>query len=283
MNTKRRFVLDEERQIIDTLNPADLALSRLHRVHEDEPDDERYLRERVLNCRLDALIHKLIINQKPKQIDRLGREDEPFNNDAYEISLVMFSLIPALLHVVDPGSSTQHARAENSVRTKERTRDLSSLSLFVDDIELLLRDLYGDVDIPTLDRIRPAVLSVVLGLTKYVRKDLWQEHEDAIAFDNSLGIGIPDGYGISGSDRRGGLAAQANLVPRIRDVESDPSAFSEYTVGFAKLFGERWDFNRLDPEDIRLSARPTFSGTATRERMNKRTGILAEPPKGSKN
>jgi len=174
-----------------------------------------------------------------------------FKEGAHEMFVVMSELISAHVSALDPGGSIQHAHTENLVRTREDTRDFSSLALFVEDIELLLRDLY-DVDIPTLDRIRSAVWRVARSLTNYVRKDLWQEHQDAIDFDYILGVGVPDGAGISGSEHRYGLRAKASLIARVRDVEANPSAFSEYTVEFAKRFGQHWDCSRLDPEDSLL-------------------------------
>jgi hypothetical protein len=57
MNSNCRFVLDADRYIVDTLSSAnDLQCW----VDEGEPEDEKYLRERVLTVRLHALTNKLI-------------------------------------------------------------------------------------------------------------------------------------------------------------------------------------------------------------------------------
>jgi hypothetical protein len=74
-----------------------------------------------------------------------------------------------------------------------------------------------------------------------VRPDLAKEHRDAEDFDWILGIGVPEGYGINGSDWRRGMKAKVDLFGRVREVNANPSAFSEYTREFAKLFAERWD------------------------------------------
>ena len=64
---------------------------------------------------------------------------------------------------------------------------------------------------------------------------------DAEDFDYIFGIGVPEGYGISGSEWRRGMTAKVNLFRRVREVNANPSTFSEYTREFAKLFAERWD------------------------------------------
>jgi hypothetical protein len=37
------------------------------------------------------------------------------------------------------------------------------------------------------------------------------------------------------------MAAKADLIHRVREVNATPSTFSEYTIEFAKLFAEQWD------------------------------------------
>jgi hypothetical protein len=59
-----------------------------------------------------------------------------------------------------------------------------------------------------------------------------------------FGIGVPDGYGICGSDWRRGMTAKADLFHRVREVNANLSTFSEYTIEFAKLFAEQWDCSK---------------------------------------
>jgi hypothetical protein len=66
--------------------------------------------------------------------------------------------------------------------------------------ECLLRDIYGESDNEAIDRVRNAVFVIVEQFTKYLRKDLWREHHDAQNIDYVCGIGLPEGYGLSGSD-----------------------------------------------------------------------------------
>jgi hypothetical protein len=84
--------------------------------------------------------------------------------------------------------------------------------------------------------------SVLLnGLQNLCVRILSKEHTDAENLDYMLGIGVPDGYGIGGSDWRRGMAAKFDLIHRVREVNAKLSTFSEYTIEFANLFAQRWD------------------------------------------
>jgi hypothetical protein len=243
MNSNRRFVLDEERRIIDTLNYAHGPVASLP---EGEPDDEKFLRETVFIARLPALIHKLFPRTEPARADWLG--------NAHEIFVALIPVIEASqLSALNPGLSIQHGRSDKPVRSKQSICDFTSLELFADDVELLLRDLYTDGDIVALDRVRSAVLKVTFALTKHLRKDLWQEHLDAMELDWFY---ASPNSAISDSDFECAMVARASLMSRVHEVDADPSAFGEYTIEFAKHLGERWDC-RSDLQFIRLWARPS--------------------------
>jgi hypothetical protein len=77
-----------------------------------------------------------------------------------------------------------------------------------------------------------------------VRPDLWKEHSEGEDLDYMFGIGVPEGYGISGGDWRRGMAAKFSLIHRVREVNARPSTFSEYTIAFANLFAQQWDCSK---------------------------------------
>ena len=145
------------------------------------------------------------------------------------------------LNTFDPALSIQHKFDGKLRRQKKHTQDFTSLSLFRDEVECLLRDLYGDVESEALDSIVWAVFRIVEAFTQYVRPDLWKEHQDAEDLDYMLGIGVPEGYGISGGEWRRGMVAKHDLMLRVCEVRENPSAFSAYTGEFAARFGEMWD------------------------------------------
>jgi hypothetical protein len=239
MTTNCRFALDENRYVIDLLNPANSGKGY---CHEGYSEDDSYLRERVLMVHLGELLDKLIINSRPMQKLPSGEEYKPHDEESFAIWRTMLDTIRAShLNTFDPVLSIQH-KFDGKLRCqKKNAQDFTSLALFRDDVECLLRDLYGDVESEALESVLRAVFRIVEQFAKFVRPDLWKEHLDAEDLDYMFGIGAPDGYGISGSDWRRGMAAKADLFFRVREVNANLSSYSGYTIEFTKLFAERWD------------------------------------------
>jgi hypothetical protein len=142
--------------------------------------------------------------------------------------------------MLDPALSVQHKFGGKLKREKIGMRDFTSLSLFVDDVECLLRDIYGESDNEAIDRVRNAVFVIVEQFTKYLRKDLWREHHDAQNIDYVCGIGLPEGYGLLGSDHWRARKSANDLALRARTVRVNPTSFSKYTVEFVKALDEDW-------------------------------------------
>jgi hypothetical protein len=80
------------------------------------------------------------------------------------------------------------------------------------------------------------------------RDHLWKEHQDAVDEDYVMGIGVPEGCDIGGTEWRRGLRAQRNIDARILEVRANPSGFSEYTVEFVNSLGE--------PRERQIGAEP---------------------------
>jgi hypothetical protein len=157
------------------------------------------------------------------------------------ISLVLYNTIKAShLNMLDVVLSIQHRFDGKLKREETGWQDCTSLSRFVDDVERLLRDLYGEADTKAVDRVRHAVLRIVEEFAKYLRKDLWQEHQNAVDIDYMCGIGVPEGCGIHSSDHRRGHYAAHDLELRARAVRANPEAFSKYTVGFVNELFVSW-------------------------------------------
>jgi hypothetical protein len=126
----------------------------------------------------------------------------------------------------------------------------TSLALFRDDVECLLRDLYGDVESEALDSVVRAVFRIVQEFTRYVRPDLWKEHEDAENLDYIFGIGVVEGGAIHSSDHGRGMAAKSSLIHRVCEVNAKLSTFSEYTIEFANLFAQQWDCSKDFSDEV---------------------------------
>jgi hypothetical protein len=253
MSGNRRFALDERRHVIDAINAANSGKGY---CHEGNPEDDKYLRECVLMVCLIKMIEKLIVNLRPRQKLPSGEEYEPFNEESHSIWLASQSIGMAAFYTIrashlntfDSALSIQHKFEGKLRRQKKGTQGFTSLALFRDDVECLLRDLYGDVESDALDSIVWAVFRIVESFTKYVRPDLWKEHQDAEHFDYMDGIGVPDGDLISSGEARRGLAAQFDLILRVYEIQQEPSAFSDYTIDFANRFSQEWD---CSPTNVR--------------------------------
>jgi hypothetical protein len=239
MTTNHRFSLNEARYIIDVQNPANDGKGY---CSEGQPEDGFYLRERVLQVRLSEVLSALIIPTEPMKRDRFGREYQPYNEEAHSIWWALLGAIKAShLNGLDPLLSTQHQFDGTLKREKEGMQDITSLSLFVDDVERLLRDLYGEFDSQAIERVRRAVFTIVDEFTKYMRKDLWKEHRDAVNVDYVCGIGLPaEGCGISSSDHWRANQSAHDLALRAHTVRANPTSFSNYTVEFVKALDEGW-------------------------------------------
>ena len=246
MSVNCRFVFDEKRYVIDTVNVANSGKGY---CRIGDPEDDKHLRERVLMIRLSEMIKKLIIDLRPMQKLPSGQEYKPENEESFAIWWATLETIRAShLNTFDPAMSIQHKFDGKLRRQKKGTQYFTSLSLFCDDLETALRDLYGDVESDALDGVLRAVFRIVEQFAIFVRPDLSKEHRDAENLDYMLGIGVPDGYGINGSDWRRGMAAKFYLILRVYEVQQEPSAFSDYTIDFANRFSQEWD---CSPNSVR--------------------------------
>jgi hypothetical protein len=239
MSPNKRFVLNEARYIVDTLNPTNSGY-----CHKGDPEDDGYLRERVLEERLIGIISKLML---PVEKLPSGGEFQPSNEECKAICRAVFRAIKAShLNSFDPTLSIQLKFGGTLKREKKRMQDFTSLSLFRDDIENLLRDLYGDIESGAVDSVLDAVFSILEAFTKYLRTDLWKEHSDAVNLDYTLAIG-------GGTKDLHAMRAKFDLMVRACEIFANPSVFSDYTVEFAKRFGEHWLLPDNPTESLSLS------------------------------
>ena len=239
MNTKQRFCLIGDSHIIDRLDQSAKHIECY--CPEGHPDDDMHLREQVLWSRLDDLVGALILNTNPMEKLPTGEEYQPFCGERHSISWILYNLIKAShLNRLDVTLSIQYRFNDELKREKVGWQDVTSLSLFVDDVERLLRDLYGESDNQAINQVRDAVLQIVKEFARYLRKEVWQEHRNAVDVDYMCGIGVPEGYGISGSDCRRGQCAAHDLELRARAVRAHPDAFSKYTVEFVNELFSKW-------------------------------------------
>lgn len=236
MTASQRFVIDENCHVIDKLNSS----GPRGYWQEDEPEDEIHLREKILWERLIKPVDDLIINLQPEKTLRDGTTYRPHNNEADALGRAIYeAILASQWNMLDPAVSVQNRFDGTLKRQKTNLQEITSLSLFRDDVERLLRDLYGDIDSEALKRTLRSTLTIVLEFTRFVRRDLWREHQDALDCDFIWGIDGPDRMDIYWSDWRRGFKACDDLRLRAREVSENPSSFSKYTVEFATIhFGQ---------------------------------------------
>ena len=161
--------------------------------------------------------------------------------DSNHLFWMMFLTIKASqLNTSDCGLAAQHPFWGILGRKKIGICDITSISLFIDDVECLLREEYGDVDSAALDKLLSALRTIVLNFTAYVRPDLSGEYYDAVNVDYINGIGVPKGYGLSSSDHHSAEIAAHSLAIRSLRVSVTPDSYSSYTNEFIKTLKKSW-------------------------------------------
>ncbi len=119
---------------------------------------------------------------------------------------------------------------------KEGMQHVTSIALFANDVECLLRELYGDVKSDALNDVLRAIRAMVECALPSLRKEDY--HADAI--DYVVGIGLPEGYGLSGSDHDKAAIAADALTIRAMQVTADPGAYCRYTNKFVRALDKDW-------------------------------------------
>jgi len=123
MSVNCRFALDEKRNVIDAVNVANSGKAY---CHEGAPEDDKYLRERVLMIRLSGMIEKLITNLRPMQKLPSGEEYKPVNEESRSIWLALLDTISAShLNTFDPTMSIQHISSTGNSDARRDTRRIS--------------------------------------------------------------------------------------------------------------------------------------------------------------
>jgi len=135
-------------------------------------------------------------------------------------------------HYVPLKGKLMHKKAEMS--------ELTSISFFTDDVERLLRDLYGDLDGDDLDELLSAIKLAVLTLSSYLLPELGSEYDNAVCADTSAGCGLGPDEGVSTITFTEGVKAADILVARARRILADPRHHSRYTVKFATALKMHW-------------------------------------------
>ena len=238
------FYVDDKRWIVDRANWEN---SRLYRIHTGETGDEEHLRESVLLVRLERLFSKLHGPNPPKR-DNRGRKRRRFEKALWVLRDVLIAVGASHLSEQSAARLPHHRFNDQLRRENEHFGEFTSLALFLDDIELLLRDLYGHFDQGAATAVRCALYTVLCRCLRSLPKDIWNEHRDAVNIDHGwYGAGLAPGDGISTHALWQADEAANDLARRVRAFRANPKAYSKYTHQFVHILDERWP--KFDVQD----------------------------------
>jgi hypothetical protein len=224
-NQERRFRLDKQGYIIDNLNLGNSGKYE----YAGRNDSDIEFRRHILWIRLDDLVPKLIVGPNARKLrDSL-------------VKLLLAVIEASQLNTLDPLISIQHP-FKGKLRRKEGMRDYTSISLFVRDVERVLRDLYGDLERTELDTVLSAISEIVVEVMGFVRPDLAAEYEDAQTIDYRC---LPtsmryEGEGVSSDEAGAAALAAMVLAVRALQVKSNPSRHCRYTIKFVEALDKFW-------------------------------------------
>jgi hypothetical protein len=116
MTTNHRFSLNEQRFVIDMLNPANTGKGY---CRPGDPEDDIHLRNRVLMVCLSEILSDLIISTEPMKKDQIGNVYRPFNEEQHSILVALLGAIDASqLAVLDPRCQFSTSLMPNSSERK---------------------------------------------------------------------------------------------------------------------------------------------------------------------
>jgi hypothetical protein len=166
------------------------------------------------------------------------RERKAFSN---ELPALLCSVLEASqLNRRDVRVSLQNRFKGRLRHRKTELKEVTTISLFTDDVERLLRDLYGDIESDGFTELMGAVKSTAVTLSSLLLPELGEEYNTACNVDVGAGRSLPPGEGVSTAMIIGAVEHAQTLILRIREVLSCPSAYGRYTVSFATTVREYW-------------------------------------------
>lgn len=206
----------------------------------------------------------MLVNNNPLEDCPFGESYQPTNPENFSLSLAIYYAVKAsYLNARDVATSLKYKFDGKLRRDDIGWQHTTSISLFVSDLECLLRDLYGDFGDDVIESTREAIFVIVQEFLRFTRNDLWLEHESARHIDYICGIGVPEGMGVSGSDHRASQKCVAYLFDRVREFRANQDAFSQYTARFVKALEEH----------------PTIFDSFTRTEVSKNDRVLRFVPR----
>ena len=245
MTELRRFYVNKDRYVVDRLDRSNNGLAW---ISDGWPDTESGMRRQIFRKRFAPLFEQLL---SPYHEKSCGRYKLQMHGDAEDAIVGLASAVGE--------SCAEHAKHPTCAQspnadvdgTVEGLQDITSIGLFVGDLEALVQTIYGDFEKGASERFKNAVISILKIVMKGPLKHLWHEYHNACVVDGDLRI---PGYPAK-RDSVDEARASRRLVARAERVKKNPTRFGKYTIRFIKIADADLK-NRASHTDEDESARP---------------------------
>jgi hypothetical protein len=224
MPKRQRFYLNKERYVVDRLDWLNNGLTHMP---EELPHSENDMRRDVFWKRLQQLIECLLLPHVRKKHGLY----KPKRYEDAERAIVKVAMAICEARVDGFIDEPQVPAWPNEVTTPvERISDITSIGLFLRDLELLVCNIYGNGGREFVLGLRHAVVAILKLTMKEPVKHLWNEYDDACVTDGDLRIA---GYYFK-DDPINEAEAFDRIMIRAQKIRQDPTRFGKYTIEFVK-------------------------------------------------
>ena len=234
LRLRLRFSLSKNRYVIDNLNPKNSFLIYIPSGCEES---QECLRINVLLFHVHRLLKDLLRLKQANKPNRLWRV-------LPSAAVTMGSVLVAIGEVSFPTRARSGRQRETPIRKRPEMRGIqafTSLSLFANDLQATIADLYDNPSCVTLGSVHNAVLETLRACLKESLRDLWKEYDWATNIDYSwYGIGLISGYGISTEEYKRAVEGIEEIALRAKAVRATPEKFCPYTIRFVDCLDKHW-------------------------------------------
>jgi hypothetical protein len=223
MPKRQRFYLNKERYVVDRLDWLNNGLAWMPEELPHSVDD---MRREVFWKRLGTLFECLI---SPYVRKKYGLYKPQRYQDAERtiVKVVMATCEAYIDQFID--EPQMRVRPNENTTPVERISDITSIGLFLRDLELLVCNIYGNGGTKFVVDLRHAIVAVLKMAMRGPVKHLWREYDDACIADGDLRI-----PGYYGAEWKAEALANRRILARIQEVRENPARFGKYTIEFVK-------------------------------------------------
>ena len=206
--------------------------------------NNRIARENV-HCPLETLneMRKAILTERVRRLFAQVlppnlKEDDAFSGADFSLTGI----------VELAGFASRNTTPKRKIKTKikaVRERDLhevTTIGQFLDDLEAIVLDLYGNIDNAPRAAFRHGVIQMLEFILSGRAKPIFQEYDDA---HTVWGYGRIPGYGVHNVDLCAEAEASRRLTKRVAGIRANPMKHGRYSIAFAEKAKE---YENEDPD-----------------------------------